>query len=212
LLHGRPLVDRSLLRGWALLFAAGCSSASSGSPFAGPGVVDAAPEESEAGAQAQPPVTEAGSSSFALPEGSTAASGCKPGQYTGQYNGTFQTVVPTTGPVTITLVTSTVSVGENELVTNGGTWDTTWGPSAGDASLPVEAGHATLVGQLDCAKGTFTATGENAYFTILGQDAGTFTLSLTGSYDPATETISGMFTYMSSDGDGGGMWQVTLSD
>jgi hypothetical protein len=201
------------MAGTVALLPAGCSSASSGAPFGGSEIADAGVSGSDSDSPpARAGVVDASGSTFAVPEGSAGPSGCKAGTYTGQYNGTFQTIVPTTGPVTITLVTSTVSVGENELVTNGGTWDTTWGPSAGDASLPVEAGHAMLVGQLDCSAGTFTATGEDAYFTILGQDAGTFTLSLTGTYDPGTDTISGTFTYMSSDGNGGGMWQVTLTD
>jgi hypothetical protein len=199
----------SLVAGYFLLLAGGCSSASSGSPFAGGAVSDAAPAASDATSETPAPVADATSGTFAEPEGAAAPKGCKPGNYVGQYNGTFETIVPTSGPVAITLTTSTVSVGENELVTSGGTWDTKWA-TVGDGSL--EEGHAMLVGQLDCSADTFTAMGENAYFTILGVDSGTFTLNLTGTYDPATETISGMFTYMSTDGNGGGMWQVTLTD
>jgi hypothetical protein len=120
--------------------------------------------------------------------------------------------VPTTGPVTITLTADTRPSGEFELVTNDGTWDTGWGPSAGDATLVLEQGHATLAGQLDCSDDAFTATGQNSYFTILGVEAGTFSLNLQGTYDPATESISGTFTYMSNAGNGGGSWQVTLAD
>lgn len=191
------------------------TSSSSGSTFGNPAAAGDAASETAATSQTDAratSVSDGAGAGFALPEGASAASGCQPGTYAGQYSGTFQTLVPTTGPVTIVLTKSTVSVGENNLVTNGGTWDTTWGPAAGDASLPVEEGHAQLVGQLDCSADTFTAMGQNAYFTILGQDAGTFTLSLTGTYDPAAETISGMFTYMSSDGSGGGTWQVTLTE
>jgi hypothetical protein len=207
---------RALARSVLLLASAACgTSSSSGSPFGDPLVTGDAASETAASSQTDAlasSVSDGAGAGFALPEGASGASGCQAGTYAGQYTGTFQTIVPTTGPVTIVLTKSTVSVGENELVTNGGTWNTTWGPSAGDASLPVEDGHAQLVGQLDCNADTFTAMGQNAYFTILGQDAGTFTLSLTGTYDPAAETISGMFTYVSTDGSGGGTWQVTLTE
>jgi hypothetical protein len=146
---------------------------------------------------------------FVLAEGQAAPSSCQPGTYSGQYDGTFQTLVPTSGPVTITLTAATKPDGEFELVTNDGTWDTAWA-TVGDAA--VETGHATLVGQLDCAAGSFTATGENSYFTIFGVDSGSFTLTLGGTYDAATQTISGTFTYTSPDGNGGGNWHVTLTD
>jgi len=209
-------VPLGLLAGSAILCWAGigCGGASSSSPFGGSSPTDASPavdsdEQPDAMAHS---VADAATLAFALPDGARGASGCQPGTYAGQYTGTFDTLIPTTGPVAITLTRQTVSTGENELVTNGGTWDTTWGPSAGDASIPLEEGHATLVGELDCSAGSFTAMGENAYFTILGQDSGTFTLNLNGAYDAATETISGMFTYTSNDGNGQGTWQVTLTD
>ena len=206
---------RSLAGSVVVLACVGCgASSSSGSPFSDPSSTDAASETGETAERdaLAAPASDGTVAGFALPDGAGGASGCQAGTYAGQYTGTFQTIVPTTGPVTIVLTKSTVSVGENDLVTNGGTWATSWGPTAGDASLTLEQGHAQLVGQLDCTADTFTAMGENAYFTILGQDAGTFTLSLTGTYDPAAETISGMFTYMSSDGSGGGTWQVTLTE
>jgi hypothetical protein len=206
---------RALAGSLLLLACGGCgNSSSSGSAFGDPASTDATAETAESSQPdaLAPAVSDAASAGFALRDGAGVASGCQPGTYSGQYTGTYQTIIPTTGPVTIVLTKSTVSVGENELVTNGGTWDTSWGPSAADATLPLEEGHAQLVGQLDCTADTFTAMGENAYFTILGQDAGTFTLSLTGTYDPAAETISGMFSYMSSDGSGGGTWQVTLTE
>jgi hypothetical protein len=206
---------RALARSVVLLACAGCgSSSSSGSSFGDPSSTDAASgtaDSSQPDALASS-VADGTGAGFALADGAGGAAGCQAGTYVGQYNGTFQTIVPTTGPVTIVLTKSTVSVGENDLVTNGGTWNTTWGPSLADASLPVEDGHAQLVGELDCNADTFTAMGEDAYFTILGQDAGTFTLNLTGTYDPAAETISGMFTYVSTDGSGGGTWQVTLTE
>jgi hypothetical protein len=199
----------SVVAGCSLLLAGGCGSVPSGSPFGAGAASDAAPAASDAALPTQTTVMDATSATFAEPDGAKGPTGCKPGNYVGTYSGTFDTIVPTSGPVAIALTTSTVSVGENELVTSGGTWDTKWA-TVGDGS--VEEGHATLVGQLDCSADTFTATGENAYFTILGVDSGTFTLNLSGTYDPATETISGMFTYTSTDGNGGGTWQVTLAD
>jgi hypothetical protein len=195
-----------------VLAANGCSS-SAASSFAGSVDEDAASDGATVATDAGAPTArDATVTAFSVGDGSKAATGCEPGTYAGGYDGTFQTVIPTTGPVTITLTRSLVSVGENDLVTSGGTWDTTWGPGIADASLPVEEGHAQLAGQLDCNADTFTATGQNAYFTILGQDAGTFTLSLMGTYDPSTQTIAGTFSYMSTDGNGGGSWQVTLTD
>jgi hypothetical protein len=168
---------------------------------------------SDAGTQPEVPVTpptDDASMLFARPDGESV--GCRPGTYTGQYTGTYESLVPTTGPVQITLTAYTKASGEFELVTNNGTWDTGWGPSLGDASLILQQGHATLAGQLDCSSDVFTANGTNSYFTILGVDAGSFTLTLNGTYDPATETISGTFMYMSNLGNGGGTWQVTLAD
>jgi hypothetical protein len=170
-------------------------------------VTEAGPEDE---ASAAPATDDASMMMFTQAEGGSA--GCRPGTYTGMYNGTYETLVPTTGPVTITLTAYTQPSGEFELVTNDGTWDTGWGPTAGDASLILEQGHAMLAGQLDCTNDVFTAVGTNAYFTILGVDAGSFSLTLDGKYDPATGTISGNFTYMSSAGNGGGTWQVTLAD
>ncbi len=166
--------------------------------------------EAGPGDEAQAPFsTDDASMMFMQSEG---GSGCRPGTYSGEYNGTYESVVPTTGPVAITLTAYTQPSGEFELVTNDGTWDTGWGPTAGDASLILEQGHATLMGQLDCTNDVFSAVGTNSYFTILGVEAGTFSLTLDGKYDPATETISGNFTYMSNAGNGGGTWQVTLAD
>ena len=203
-----------MLRLVPLLVGTACSSHATGaSPGFGSTVADAALPGADAtpddDTYVAPVVADDASMSFATSE---AASGCRPGTYTGQYNGTYQSLVPTTGPVTITLTAYTKPSGEFELVTNNGTWDTGWGPTAGDASLILEQGHATLQGQLDCTNDVFTATGTNAYFSILGVEAGTFSLTLDGKYDPATETIAGNFTYMSSAGNGGGMWQVTLTD
>jgi hypothetical protein len=198
-----------------LLAGAGCGShAASGPPGFEAAPVDASSAvASDAQPQASPPPPPAeGDATMMFTQGEGGPSGCKPGTYTGQYNGTYESLVPTTGPVTITLTAFTQPSGEFELVTNDGTWDTGWGPSAGDATLVLEQGHATLAGQLDCSDGVFTATGQNSYFTILGVEAGTFSLNLQGTYDPATETISGTFTYMSNAGNGGGSWQVTLAD
>jgi hypothetical protein len=196
-----------------LLAGAGCSSSPGSSGFVGsmlPGD-DVVSDAGESDSTTAPAKGDAGQT-FALPDGAPLSSTCQAGTYSGAYDGTYQTVVPTTGPVTITLKASTETTGEFDLVTNGGTWDTSWGPSAGDATLPLEQGHATLVGQLDCNADVFTATGQNAYFTVLGQEAGTFTLNLTGKYDPATATISGTFNYASTAGNGSGTWQVTLTD
>jgi hypothetical protein len=146
---------------------------------------------------------------FLLTDGQTAPTNCQPGKYTGQYDGTFQSLIPTSGPVTITLTAATKPNGEFELVTNNGTWDTAFA-AVGDGAF--ETGHATLVGQLDCTAGSFTATGVDAHFYVLGLDGGTFTLTLSGTYDAATQTISGTFSYTSPDGNGGGNWHVTLSD
>jgi hypothetical protein len=208
------LVNRSSTA-WLLALFAGtaCAShATSGSGDFGPAPTDAGAVTTEAGPddEAPAPAADDASMTFAQAEGGT--SGCRPGTYTGQYSGTYQSLVPTTGPVTITLTAYTKPSGEFELVTNDGTWDTGWGPTAGDASLIVEQGHATLEGQLDCTDDVFTAAGTNSYFTILGIEAGTFSLTLDGTYDPATATITGNFTYMSNAGNGGGTWQVTLAD
>jgi hypothetical protein len=209
----RRLGEGFIARLLPLLVGTACGShAASGAPGFGSTSADAAVGSTDAEVIDEAPaapVTDDASMMFSLNE---ASAGCQAGTYTGQYNGTYQSLIPTTGPVTITLTAYTKPSGEFELVTNNGTWDTGWGPTAGDASLILEQGHAMLQGQLDCTNDVFTATGVNAYFTILGVEAGAFTLSLDGKYDPATETISGNFTYMSSAGNGGGTWQVTLTD
>jgi hypothetical protein len=83
---------------------------------------------------------------------------------------------------------------------------------AGDAAFEIISGTAVLIGQLDCRSNKFTAMGApNSMYTAVGFPAGTFTLTLDGTYDPATETLSGTFAYMSAAGNGDGTWQATLS-
>jgi len=203
----------SLTPALVLFAGVGCGSptTAAGSGFGSlPADVDGAIADAQP--QAEAPAAPAGDASMLFAQGEGGSSSCRPGTYTGQYTGTYETLVPTTGPVTITLTAYTRPSGEFELVTTNGTWDTSWGPTAGDASLTLEEGHATLVGQLDCTADTFMATGQNSYFTILGVEAGSFTLTLDGTYDPGTATISGTFSYASNDGNGGGTWQVTLTD
>ncbi len=171
----------------------------------------AAALEDAATTQGEPPpsMDDAAALSFGSGDAGQAYAGCQPGHYAGTYTGTFQTLVPVTGPVTIDLTPQVQQAGEIALVTNGGTFEESWGLMAGDASAPIVVTNATLMGQLDCTSGMFEATAPNAMFTIAGVPSGMSMLDFGGTYDAATATISGSFTTTSMLGDSMGTWQVT---
>jgi hypothetical protein len=149
---------------------------------------------------------------FGVYEGGFSSTRCTAGTYVGTYTGTYENAIPTVGPITLVLSQPVSASGEFVLPTSG-TWNAQWGLMAGDALAPIISGMAMLVGQLDCKSNKFTAmAAPNSMYTAVGFPAGTFTLTLSGTYDPATETLSGSFSYTSNAGDGSGTWLVTLSD
>jgi hypothetical protein len=159
-----------------------CGPASSAGFDSPPDAIAVAPEAGQEAETPAPPAVDDASPTLALSDGGASPPRCQPGTYV--------------------------------LVTNNGTWDANWGLAVGDASIgsPLVTGTATLVGQLDCSNAIFTASAQNSTFTIVGIPSGSFTLTLTGTYDPATEAITGTFAYGSQAGDGSGTWQATLTD
>jgi hypothetical protein len=186
-----------------VLTALACSSGKAGASFASSSA-DGSDGDDDGNA---PDDASSAPEQAALSLESSVSTRCVPGTYVGTYTGTYESTIPTTGPVSLTLTQSTSSNGENFLVTSGGDWMTEWGLMAADASLPLVTGEAMLVGQLDCGANQFTATAApGSMFTILGVPSGTFTLSLTGSYDATTSTLGGSFSYTSNAGNGSGTW------
>jgi hypothetical protein len=149
-------------------------------------------------------------SDYRIYEGGSSSAHCAPGTYVGSYTGTYQNAIPTVGPVTLTLSQPT-STTEDFVLPTSGTWNAQWGLTE-DGSLPIISATAMLIGQLDCKSDKFTATAANSMYTAVGFPGGTFTLVLDGTYDAATETLGGAFTYTSNAGSGGGTWQAALSD
>jgi len=154
-------------------------------------------------------------------DGSGSGVGCQPGTYSGMYTGSADTSkvggptnFPISGPMSISLVrsTSTSGSGENfELVTNNATFDAVWGGVAtGDSASGLVVIQSTLTGQLDCSNDTFSAMSTSADWTLLGIPAGTATVNFTGTYDPASSTISGTFNITSALSVSTGTWSVTL--
>jgi hypothetical protein len=189
----------------------GCASSSSGPAFAKMGDDGAPPDDADL-AEGSTAVDASESpdapTSFSSPDGNGGPLACQPGTYAGTYMGTFQGI-PITGPITITLVPDTELRGEIALVTNGATFDETWGLTAGDATAPIVVTHATLQGQLDCTNGMFDATSPDAMFTIAGVPSGMSMLDFSGTYDAASATIAGPFTTTSMLGNSMGTWLVT---
>jgi hypothetical protein len=154
---------------------------------------------------------------FFQTDGGTGPLMCQAGVYEGGYNGINDSsklggpsALPVSGPLSITLVGTTQQAGEFLQIGNDGTFDAVWGGLTPDASTGIIVVAANLQGQLDCTNGQFSATSNDANWTILNLPAGMATVSFTGTYDPSNDSIGGNFNITSALATSTGTWQVTL--
>jgi hypothetical protein len=212
-------------RGALVVFCAGCGGSSGGSPFVGASADAMATgaasngddaSESPVGADAAT-VVGSDSGGFAFADSFAGTADCVAGDYVGTYQGTNDsskvggpTNFPISGPMDLDLVHTVLPTGESELVTNNGSFEMTWGgTTTGDAAVGLVVVQAAISGQLDCSTDAFSAMSTSATWTLIGINAGTANLTFTGTYDVASQTISGNFNVTDSLSTSMGTWTVT---
>ncbi len=214
-------------RGALVVFCAGCGGSSGGSPFVGASADAMATgaasngddaSESPVGADAAT-VVGSDSGGFAFADSFAGTADCVAGDYVGTYQGTNDssklggpTNFPISGPMDFDLIRMDTATGENDLVTNDGMFEMTWGgTTTGDAATGLIVVQAAVSGQLNCSTDSFSAMSTSATWTLIGINAGTANLTFSGTYDAASQTISGMFNVTDSLSTSMGTWSVTLT-
>jgi hypothetical protein len=203
----------------------GCGPAT-GSGFPGatddaaadPGRSDVDASTSQAASEGDASQATARGGAFSVSDAFAGSEDCTQGTYVGTYQGTNDsskvggpTDFPISGPMDLDLVRMETSLGESELVTDNGSFEMTWGgTTTGDAAVGLVVVQAAISGQLDCSTDSFSAMSTSATWTLIGINAGTANLTFAGTYDAASQTISGTFDVTDSLSTSMGTWNVTL--